>query len=138
MLGECLHRGGSSCSGMLWPLSFMFWGKGVPVNPAEVIFLAQVGGKDFCLQKSFWRNPRTNLSFNSPVEGTVGSEWSLWQAVALLCWYNLDAASNKAIKQKIPLQLSLVFNILFIPVLLCFACGKTASKQPPRSQALGR
>ena len=85
----------------------------------------------------FWRSPRTNLFFNSLVERTVGSELSLWWTAALLCWDNLDAALNKAIKTKIPLQLSLVFNILFIPMLLCFACGKTASKQPPRSEALG-
>lgn len=43
----------------------------------------------------------------------------------------------KQSKKKIPLKLSLVFNILFIPMLLCFACGETASKQPPRSEALG-
>lgn len=77
------------------------------------------------------------MPFNPGVERTVGSELSLCQAVASLSRNNLDAASNKAIKKKIPLKLSLVFNILFIPMLLCFACGETASKQPPRSEALG-
>lgn len=77
------------------------------------------------------------LPFNSLFERTVGSEGSLWQSVAWLCRHHLDAVSNKAIKKKIPLKLSLVFNILFIPMLLCFACGETVSKQRPRSEALG-
>lgn len=77
------------------------------------------------------------LPFNSLVERTVFLNSVFSRQWPCQVWNNLDGASNKAIKKKIPLKLSLVFNILFIPMLLCFACGETASKQPPRSEALG-
>ena len=108
-------------------------------------FLSILWGSKSCLGAGEWeRLLPAELILEKSKEKVVllFSDWEkcwFWvePLATSLCWNHLDTASNKAIKKKIPLKLSLVFNILFIPMLLCFACGKTASKQPPRSEVLG-